>query len=67
MTEVQKISKNITPFAGVLFVNDEYNRSGIRKLIDRQLGNRASTKGYSYGNLFGNFFNLFLSVMSTFF
>jgi len=42
-------------------VNDEFNRSGLRKLIDNQLGMRVSTNGYSYGNLFGNFFNLFLS------
>jgi hypothetical protein len=61
MTKVQKISKNITPFAGVFFVHDEFKRSGLRKLIDNQLGIRVSTKGYSYGNLFGNFFNLFLS------
>ena len=61
MTKVQKISKNITPFAGVFFANEEFNNSGLRQLIDKQLGSRASTKGYSYGNLFGNFFNLFLS------
>jgi len=60
MTKVQKISKTITPFAGVFYVNDEFKRSGLRKLIDRQLGNRVSTKGYSYGNLIGNFFNLYL-------
>jgi len=61
MTKVQKTSKTITPFAGVFYVNDEFNRSGLRKLIDNQLGIRVSTNGYSYGNLFGNFFNLFLS------
>jgi hypothetical protein len=61
MTKVQKISKNVTPFAGVFFVNDEFNHCGLRRLINNQLGNRMSTKGYSYGNLFGNFFNLFLS------
>jgi hypothetical protein len=60
MTKVQKIFKNITPFAGVFFVNDEYKRSGLRRLIDSHLGYRSSTKTYSYGNLFGNFFNLFL-------
>jgi hypothetical protein len=59
-TKVQKISKNITPFAGVFFANDEFNRCGLRTLIDQQLGMRVSTKGYSYGNLIGNFFNLFL-------
>ena len=61
MTKIEKISKNITPFAGVFYVNDEFKRSGLRKLIDNQLGYRVSTKGYSYGNLFGNFFNLILS------
>jgi hypothetical protein len=61
MTKVQLISKNITPFAGVFYVNDEFKNSGLSKLIDSQLGIRSSTKGYSYSNLFGNFFNLFLS------
>jgi hypothetical protein len=60
MTKVQKNSKPITPFAGVFYANDEFNHSGLRKLVDRQLGNRVSTKGYSYGNLIGNFFNLYL-------
>jgi hypothetical protein len=60
MTKVQKISKNITPFAGVFYANDEFKRSGLRKLIDNHLGIRISTKGYSYGNLIGNFFNLLL-------
>jgi hypothetical protein len=61
MTKVQKISNNITPFAGVFFVHEEFNRSGLRQLIDNQLGYRVSTKGYSYSNLFRNFFNLLLS------
>ena len=61
MAKIQKISKSITPFAGVFFVNDEFSRSGLEKLIDKQLGVRSSTCGYSYGNIFRNFFNLFLS------
>ena len=61
MTKIEKISKNITPFAGVFYAHKEYNRSGLCELIDNHLGNRNSTKGYSYGNLFGNFFSLFLS------
>ena len=60
MAKIQKISKNITPFAGVFYVNNEFNLCGLRKLIDKQLGKRLSTKNYSYGNLIGNFFNLFL-------
>ena len=61
MTKVQKISKNITSHAGIFFVNDEFKHCGLRQLIDRELGHRSSTKGYTYGNLLGNFFNLFLS------
>jgi hypothetical protein len=61
MTKIQKISKNITSFAGVFFVNDEFSRSGLDKLIDNQLGIRSSTCGYTYSNIFRNFFNLFLS------
>ena len=60
MAKVQKISKNITPFAGVFYANDEFKRSGLDQLINQQLGPRVSPKGYSYSNLIGNFFNLFL-------
>ena len=51
MTKIEKISKNITPFAGVFYAHEEYNRSGLCELIDNHLGNRNSTKGYSYPNL----------------
>ena len=61
MAKIQIISKNVTPFGGVFFVNEEFSRSGLRNLIDKELGIRISTKGYSYGNLIGNFFNLRLS------
>ena len=57
MTKIQKISKNITPCAGVFFANDEFNKSGLSKFIDNQLDNSKLTKGYSYSNLFRNFFN----------
>ena len=43
------------------FAHEEFNRSGLRTLVDNQLGICSSTKGYSHGNLFCNFFNLFLS------
>jgi hypothetical protein len=60
MAKVQKINRNITPFAGVSFVHEEFNKSGLLKLIDTELGMRVSTNDYSYGNLIGNFFNLYL-------
>jgi hypothetical protein len=61
MAKIQKISKETTPFAGIFFVNEEFTRSGLSNLIDNHLGVRSSTYGYTYSNLVGNFFNLFLS------
>jgi len=61
MAKIQKINKEITPFAGIFLVNNEFSRSGLGKLIDNQLGIRSSTCGYTYSNLFRNFFNLYLS------
>jgi hypothetical protein len=60
MTKIKKIFKNIVSSAGVFFVNDEFKRSGLSKLIDAELGYRNSSKGYSYSNLILNFFNLIL-------
>ena len=60
MVKVEKISQNITPFGGISFIHDLFKRSGLRKLIDNELGYRASTCGYTYGNLIGNWFILFL-------
>jgi hypothetical protein len=34
MTKIQQISKNITPFGGIYFVNDEFNESGLGKLFN---------------------------------
>ena len=59
MAKVQKISKNITSFSGIYFVNDEFSCSLLRRLIDNQLGMRVSTKGYSYGNLIKPFKKIF--------
>jgi len=60
MVKVEKISQNITPFGGISFVHDFFKRSGLRKLIDNELGIRSSTCGYTYGSLLGNWFKLFL-------
>ena len=60
MVKVEKISQSFTPFGGISFVHDFFKRSGLRKLIDNELGIRTSTCGYTYGSLLGNWFNLFL-------
>ena len=61
MAKIQKITKAISPFAGIFLVNHEFSCSGVDKLIDKQLGIRFSTCGYTYSNILRNFFNLFLS------
>jgi len=60
MVKVEKISQHITPFGGISFVHDMFTRSGLRKLIDKELGIRVSTCGYTYGTLFSHWFDLFL-------
>jgi hypothetical protein len=60
MVKVEKISHNVTPFGGISFVHDKFRRSGLCKLIDKELGARVSTCGYTYGSLFGNWFDVFL-------
>jgi len=37
MVKVEKISQNITPFGGISFIHDLLKRSGLRKLIDKEL------------------------------
>lgn len=61
MAKVQKISKQITPFGGVFFIDEEFTRCGLAKLIDKELGIRNSNYGYTYSCLIRNFFNLKLS------
>jgi len=60
MVKIEKIDHNITPFGGISLVDDMFKRSGLPQLIDKELGNRSTTCGYTYGNLIGNWFYLFL-------
>jgi len=57
--KVQINSSTISPFAGISYVNNEFDKSGISQLIDKELGMRASTKGYTYANVIKNYSNLF--------
>ena len=56
--KLQKVSQTITPFAGISFVHEEFNKSGLSNLIDNYLGIRNTT-GYSYGELFRTWFEVF--------
>ena len=60
VTKIVKSSKNITPLAGISYVNSEFNKCGLSQLIDNELGVRASTVGYQYSDIFRNWTNLFL-------
>lgn len=56
--KVQKVSQSITPFAGISFVNQEFNDSGLLSLIDNHLGTRTLS-GYQYGEIFRAWFDIF--------
>jgi len=59
--KVQKISTNVSPFAGISFVNNSLNETGISQLIDNELGTRVKTVGFSYSDIIKNQFNVFYS------
>jgi len=57
--KIQKNSVTVSPFSGIAFVNNEFNKSGLSQLIDKELGKRQSTKGYTYSNVIKNLSNVF--------
>ncbi|MBI9037094.1 MAG: hypothetical protein JEY97_03100 [Bacteroidales bacterium] len=54
-------SSIVSPFAGISFVNDCFEKLGICKLIDKELGNRVFSYGYQYSEIIKNLTNVFLS------
>jgi hypothetical protein len=52
MPKIVKLSKNITPFAGISYVNAGFTRSGLAQLIDNELGARRKEAKYSYSDIF---------------
>jgi hypothetical protein len=59
MIRIQQISNNITPFAGISFIDNEFTRSGLGELINDQLNHRVSRVGYQYSDIFRAWFNIF--------
>ena len=59
MPKIQKLSANISPFAGISYVNAEFNRCGLSELIDTELGVRGQGGGYSYSDIFRTWFDIF--------
>ena len=52
--KIQKIDKAISPFAGISFVNDYFEKAGLGQLIDKELGDRVSLFGYQYSDIIKN-------------
>jgi len=59
--KVQKLSDSVSPFAGISFVNELFNQSGLSNLIDTELGMRVQTTGYQYSEIIRNLSNVFIS------
>ncbi|MBE9481067.1 MAG: IS1380 family transposase [Bacteroidetes bacterium] len=59
--KIQKIDKTISPFAGISFVNDYFEKTGLSQLIDKELGSRVKLFGYQYSDIIKNLTNVFLS------
>jgi hypothetical protein len=60
-TKVQKISKPVTSFGGISFVNQESKNIGLPELINTELGNRGGGKGsYTYREIVQTWTNIFL-------
>ncbi len=59
--KVQQISSNVSPFAGISFVNQSFNKSGLSQLIDNELGQRVKSFGFSYSEIIRNLTNVFCS------
>ena len=58
--KLQKKSESITPFAGISFVIEEFNKCGFPALIDNHLGIKCLT-GYQYSKIFNSWFSVFFS------
>ncbi len=59
--KIQKISSNVSPFAGIFFVNNEFDKIGMSQLIDNELGARVKTVGFLYSDIIKNLCNVFFS------
>ncbi len=59
--KIQNYKTSVNPFSGNSLVNHHFNKSGMSKLIDKELGNRVKSAGYQYSEIFRNLTNIFLS------
>ncbi len=59
--KVQRISSNVSPFAGMSFVNQSFNKSDLSQLFDNESVQRGNAGGFSYSEIIRNFTNVFCS------
>jgi uncharacterized protein Veg len=59
--KVTNSAEKITPFGGFNFVFKSFRDSGLSDLIDRQLGMRVKTFGFSYSDIFTNHLAVYLN------
>lgn len=59
--KIQKLTDTISPFAGICFVNNCFEKTGLSQLVDTELGDRVSSIGYQYSDIIKNLTNVFLS------
>jgi len=59
--KLQKISTQVSPFAGIFFVYKEFIKVGMRQLIDNELGRRVKTVGFSFSDILLNIMCVFYS------
>ncbi len=59
--KAQRISSNVSPFAGISIVNRSFNKSGLLQLINNKPAQKVKTVGFSYSEITRNFTNAFCS------
>ena len=61
MAKVQLKSGTINPFGGLFSIFSQFDRSGLRSVIDKHLGKRGTTKAaYTHGDVFASLFGNYL-------
>ncbi len=59
--KVQNLFKTLSPFAGISFDNELFDRSGLNEYIDNELAISSKIVGYPYREIIRNVTNGFFS------
>ncbi len=59
--KIQNFKTPVNPFSGTSLVNHYFNKAGMSRLIDNELGVMVKYIGYQYSEIFRNLTNVFLS------